>query len=96
MGYFPAWEPHPFDTFSPHPDIVIARLEILYRLLQRKDMCVVTTIEALSQRLIPQEMLMEQTVFLKKEEEINRDQLFLKLIKNEYNQITTIKKQINL
>jgi len=90
VGYFPAWEPHPFDTFSPHPDIVIARLEILYRLLQRKDMCVVTTIEALSQRLIPQEMLMEQTVFLKKEEEINRDQLFLKLIESGYSRVTTV------
>ena len=87
---YPAWEPHPFDTLSPHPDIVVERIEVLYRLLQSKNLCVITTIESLSQRVIPQEVLMEQTLFLKKGREFQRELLFQKLLENGYNKVSSV------
>ncbi len=87
---YPAWEPHPFDTFSPHPDIVMSRLEILYQVLQKKNLCIVTTVEALSQRVIPQEVLIEQTLFLKKNHEFQRELLFQKLAENGYSKVSTV------
>ena len=87
---YPAWEPHPFDTLSPHPDIVVERIEGLYRLLQSKNLCVIATIEALSQRVIPQETLMEQTLFLKKGREFQRELLFQKLLENGYSKVSSV------
>src|SRR3989338_1972123 len=87
---YPAWEPHPFDTLSPHPDIVVERIEVLYRLLQSKNLCVITTIESLSQRVIPQEVLMEQTLFLKKGREFQRELLFQKLLENGYSKVSSV------
>lgn len=34
---FPDWETLPYDTFSPHHDLVSERLATLWRLLQRRD-----------------------------------------------------------
>ncbi len=87
---YPAWEPHPFDTLSPHPDVVVERIEVLYRLLQSKNLCIITTIEALSQRVLPQEVLIEQTLFLKKGREFQREFLFQKLLENGYSKVTSV------
>ncbi|MCK6554055.1 transcription-repair coupling factor [Candidatus Binatia bacterium] len=55
IHYFPAWDVGPFDDLSPTPDIVAARIEGLYHLQQTRDPIVVTTPDALLQRVPPQD-----------------------------------------
>ena len=90
FSIFPAWEPYPFDTFSPHPDVMASRIELLYRLLQQKGLCVITTVDALMQKVIPQETLIDRTIFIKKGAEIDRPMLVTQLIENGYSCVTTV------
>ena len=50
---FPDWETLPYDSFSPHPDIVSQRLATLHTLPTRKRGIVVVPVQTLLQRLAP-------------------------------------------
>ena len=50
---FASWEVLAFDHFSPHPDSGSARLSTLAKLSSIESGIIVTTIEALSQRICP-------------------------------------------
>ena len=39
VTFFPDWETLPYDSFSPHQDIISARLSALFHLQQRKHYC---------------------------------------------------------
>ena len=90
IHYYPAWEPHPYDTFSPHPQNVIARLEVLYELVQKQGHIIVTTIEAIMQRVIPQEILIESCVVIRKDQEIEREAFLSKLYENGYHGVSSV------
>jgi transcription-repair coupling factor (superfamily II helicase) len=51
--YLPGWDVVPFEDLSPAPDTVAARIEGLYHLRQTKDPVVVTSADALLQRVPP-------------------------------------------
>jgi transcription-repair coupling factor (superfamily II helicase) len=53
VHYLPGWEVPPFEPLSPTRDVVAARAEGLYHLLQTPEPVVVTTVEALGQRCLP-------------------------------------------
>jgi transcription-repair coupling factor (superfamily II helicase) len=53
VHYLPGWEVPPFEPLSPAREIVAARAEGLYHLLQTPDPVVVTTVEGLGQRVLP-------------------------------------------
>ena len=53
IHYFPAWDVAPFEDLSPTAETVAARIEGLYHLQQTKNPIVVTTAEALLQRVPP-------------------------------------------
>ena len=50
---FPDWETLPYDSFSPHPDIVSRRLATLHRLPTLKRGIVIVPVQTLLQRLAP-------------------------------------------
>lgn len=50
---FPDWEVLPYDSFSPHPDIVSQRLATLSRLPSQKQAVVIVPVQTLLQRLSP-------------------------------------------
>ncbi|PJK12575.1 transcription-repair coupling factor [Lysobacteraceae bacterium NML120232] len=50
---FPDWEVLPYDSFSPHPDIVSQRLATLSRLPIQKRAVVIVPVQTLLQRLAP-------------------------------------------
>jgi transcription-repair coupling factor (superfamily II helicase) len=50
---FPDHETLPYDPFSPHPDIISARISALARLLDRERGLLLTSVTALAQRLPP-------------------------------------------
>ncbi|MBI2381080.1 MAG: transcription-repair coupling factor [Gammaproteobacteria bacterium] len=65
MG-FPDWEMLPYDSFSPHQDIVSARLLALYRLPQLKRGVLVVPVSTLLQRLAPRRYVAGSTLLLAK------------------------------
>lgn len=63
--HFPDWETLPYDTFSPHQDIVSQRLAALYNLAKFKRGVLIIPIATLMHRLCPQTYI-DQTTFLLK------------------------------
>ncbi|SFV64511.1 Transcription-repair coupling factor [hydrothermal vent metagenome] len=54
---FPDWEVLPYDSFSPHQDIISQRLKTLKKLPQLKKGILIVTLETLLQRICPPEFL---------------------------------------
>lgn len=54
---FPDWETLPYDSFSPHQDILSQRLATLYRLPQRRQGVLVVPVATLMQQLAPRDYL---------------------------------------
>ncbi len=61
---FPGHETLPYDPFSPHPDLVSARLEALSALPELRRGAVVVALDALQQRLPPRRYVSAHTLFL--------------------------------
>ena len=76
---FPDWETLPYDTFSPHQDIVSQRLEALYTLPQFKHGLLITTTATLMQRIAPSEYVQSHALILNKGEQLNLDSFRLQL-----------------
>ncbi len=68
VHHFPDWETLPYDHFSPHDDIVSARLRSLDSLSRMKKGIVVTPITTLMTRLAPKSHLQKYSLVLKKDD----------------------------
>ncbi len=88
--YYAGWESHPFDTFSPHPEVIMSRLKVLYQSLQERNLLIISTVDALMQRVIPSDVLIDRTLFLKQGSEIDRDRLIKELSENGYQFVQTV------
>lgn len=73
IHYLPAWDVVPFEDLSPTPETVAARIEGLYHLQQTKDPIIVTTPEALLQRVPPRPQFAERLRYLVEGDEIDLD-----------------------
>ena len=62
---FPDWETLPFDSFSPHQDIISQRLATLYQLTNLKRGIVIVPISTLSHRLAPKQYLKANSLMVK-------------------------------
>lgn len=62
--HFPDWETLPYDSFSPHQDIVSERLRILHRLTRQERLVLVTTVTSLLQRIAPSSYLAAHSTLL--------------------------------
>ena len=63
--HFPDWETLPYDTFSPHQDIVSERLDTLHQLPNFKRGILLVPISTIMHRLAPREFLEGNTLILK-------------------------------
>ncbi len=79
IHYFPAWDVVPFEDLSPTAEAVAARIEGLYHLLQTKDPIVITTAEAVLQRVPPKARMTERLRYLVEGDEIDLDALATQL-----------------
>ncbi len=62
---FPDWETLPYDTFSPHEDIVSQRLETLSQLPRQTSGVLIVTVNTLLQKLAPQQFIHSNSLSLK-------------------------------
>ncbi len=63
---FPDWETLPYDNFSPHQDIISARLTTLFRLPHLNQGILIVPISTLMQRLCPKSYLLQSTFLMQK------------------------------
>ncbi|MEW5766476.1 MAG: transcription-repair coupling factor [bacterium] len=81
---YPDWEILPYESASPHLDLIAERILALTALLEKRKGIVVTHPRALMQKTIPAESLIEATLHLSKGQEIDREDLIKGLIEAGY------------
>ncbi len=77
LHLFPGWDILPFESLSPHPDQMAARMEGLHRLAEQSAPVLVTTPAAVLQRVIPRESF--RGAHFREGEEIDREKLLWQL-----------------
>ncbi|MDF2178840.1 transcription-repair coupling factor [Aliiglaciecola sp. CAU 1673] len=70
---FPDWETLPYDTFSPHQDIISQRLETLFHLTQPQPCLYVVPVNTLLQRIAPVDYLGRYLLILKQGQKLELD-----------------------
>src|ERR1043166_1621702 len=71
----PDWETLPYDSFSPHHDLVSERLATLYQLTQRAFEVAIIPVTTALYRLTPVEYLAGHTFFIKQGQRLDLDAL---------------------
>jgi len=79
VEHFVEWETLPYDSFSPHHDIVSQRLRILGLLPQLRKGVVIVSSPVLLQRLPPVEYVAARTLRLARGQTLNREKLISSL-----------------
>ncbi|WP_372877421.1 transcription-repair coupling factor [Spongiibacter marinus] len=86
----PDWETLPYDTFSPHEDIISERLRCLTEIRQMTRGVVVVPITSLMQRIAPPEYLGSHSLSLKRGQAVDLNAFRLELENGGYNNVTTV------
>ncbi|HHE9995525.1 transcription-repair coupling factor [Haemophilus influenzae] len=76
---FPDWETLPYDTFSPHQEIISSRLSVLFHLQNAKKGIFLLPISTLMQRLCPPQYLQHNVFLIKKGDRLVIDKMRLQL-----------------
>lgn len=88
---FPEWDTEPKHHISPSVDIQAKRLSVLFKLINNpRSLIVITTPTAILQKVPPEEYLYDNSCVIKKDDEINLEQLKLQLINSGYNKVELV------
>ena len=88
--HFPDWECLPYDTFSPHSDIISARLRTLSLLPQSQNTIVTLSLTNLLQRLPPVDYVLGHSFQLSKGEQLDVDALKTRLARAAYQNVSQV------
>ncbi|MCE0492860.1 transcription-repair coupling factor [Vibrio salinus] len=72
---FPDWETLPYDSFSPHQEIISERIARLYQLSSLAEGITITPISTLLQRQSPRDFLLQHTLMVKRGDLFSLDKL---------------------
>ncbi|HBR17704.1 MAG: transcription-repair coupling factor [Deltaproteobacteria bacterium RIFCSPLOWO2_12_FULL_43_16] len=90
---YPSWEILPFEAQSPHPDIVAAKINILYKLAGGHSHIIVTTPAAILQRVMPKDILISSIQRFEVDKEINRDEVLQRLLDLGYSRTSMVEER---
>ena len=90
ISLFPDWETLPYDSFSPHQDLISERLETLHRLSQSQVDILFVPLTTALYRLTPPSFLAAYTFSFKKGERLNEQALRDQLILANYNHVSQV------
>ncbi|HKA29790.1 MAG TPA: transcription-repair coupling factor [Candidatus Binatia bacterium] len=90
VHYLPGWDVPPFEPLSPAREIVAARAEGLYHLLQTRDPVIVSTAEALGQRCLPRTAFAGAVTYVVEGETVAPDALADRLIEWGYHRVPLV------
>ncbi len=88
--HFVEWETLPWDSFSPHQDIVSQRLQTLARLPTRGRSVVVASLQALLQRLPPTDYVAARSLSLEAGQSLDRDAFVERLAASGYYRVPQV------
>lgn len=88
--HFPDWETLPYDTFSPHQDIISQRLATLYQLPEVMKGVLVVPVTTLMHRLAPQEYLASKSLMLSCGQEFEVSAMRSRLERSGYRCVDTV------
>lgn len=86
----PDWETLPYDSFSPHQDIVSSRLLQLYRLPQMTSGVMVLPVNTLMQKVCPHSFLIGHALVMTKGQHVSRDKLRSELERAGYRSVDQV------
>ncbi|MGB2740784.1 MAG: transcription-repair coupling factor [Cognaticolwellia sp.] len=87
---FPDWETLPYDTFSPHQDIISQRLATLYQLSRMDKGIVIVPISTLMQRLAPKQYIEANSLIIQQGDKKDLHQLRQSLENNGYRSVDQV------
>lgn len=87
---FSDWETLPYDTFSPHPDIISERLTTLFTLSHLKQGLLIVPISTLMQKICPKHFVTTTSFKINVGDNWNVDNLPLNLGKNGYRRVAQV------
>ncbi|MEE3003319.1 MAG: transcription-repair coupling factor [Pseudomonadota bacterium] len=87
---FPDWEVLAFDSFSPQPELVNKRMEVLANLIQEKSGIYITALTTALIKIMPKNYFLTTEFNLKIGQELNYEKLRSSLISVGYNQVETV------
>ncbi|MDB5816423.1 MAG: transcription-repair coupling factor, partial [Rhizobacter sp.] len=90
IAVFPDWETLPYDTFSPHQDLISERLATLWRILQREVDVVLVPASTALVRLAPQSFLAAYTFNFKQKEKLDEASLKSQLTLAGYTHVSQV------
>ncbi len=91
VGYFAPYNVSAFKRIAFHNETAAQRIRTLYHLVERPDIdIIVTTVDALVQKVLPKQELIEFTELLMVNEECDRDMLIGKLIAGGFNRTAVV------
>jgi transcription-repair coupling factor (superfamily II helicase) len=90
VHYLPGWEVPPFEPLSPTREIVAARAEGLYHLLQTSDPVIVSTVEAFGQRCLPRALFADAVTYVVEGETIEPAALAERLVEWGYHRVPLV------
>lgn len=87
---FPDWETLPYDSFSPHQDIISQRLLTLYQLSRMESGIIIVPISTLLHRLAPKSYLESNSLMIKKGDKKDLHKLRQELENNGYRAVDQV------
>lgn len=84
VDYFPDWEVLPYDLYSPHPDLVSRRLDLMAKLPQMDSGILIVPLTSLMQRLPPTDWLLGHTLAMSRGQHIGLEPLKTRLVEAGY------------
>ena len=87
---FSDWETLPYDTFSPHQDIVSDRLRALYELSFEPNTCVIAAAQTAVQRVVPTDYVKQKSLVVKTNTTLNRGEFTAALMHSGYVRVDTV------
>ncbi|WP_395685244.1 transcription-repair coupling factor [Caenimonas koreensis] len=90
VALFPDWETLPYDTFSPHQDLISERLATLWRISQGEADLIVMPATTALYRVAPPSFLAGYTFHFKVKQKLEESKLKAQLTLAGYNHVTTV------
>ncbi|MEE8057842.1 MAG: transcription-repair coupling factor [Pseudomonadales bacterium] len=88
--HFPDWETLPYDSFSPHQDIISERLTTLHKLSQMDSGILVVPVSTLMHRLLPKQYLQVHSLQINIGQRFDIESMRLQLEANGYRCVNTV------
>lgn len=86
----PDWETLPYDSFSPHQDIVSDRLSLLYQLPSLRQNILILPVNTLMQRVCPHAFLDRHAIIMQRGDTLSQQKLTNRLIQAGYRHVDQV------